>query len=129
MVEPMAGQATVALVGLSHPHSEMYLETLEALDEVVGVVLVEPDEAGRQTAATRTTKSRGTVADLAGALEHPAVTHVLVALPNDRTPAALVQAIEAGKSVFTEKPGARSAAGVESVLVALEERPVAFAVA
>ena len=44
---------------------------------------------------------------------------MLVALPNDRTPAALVQAIEAGKSVFTEKPGARSAAEFEPVLAAL----------
>jgi len=32
MVEPMPGQATVALDGLTHPHSEMYLETLEELD-------------------------------------------------------------------------------------------------
>jgi predicted dehydrogenase len=129
MVEPMAGQATVALDGLSHPHSQMYLETLEALDEVVGVVLVDPDEAARRVAATQTRKVRSSVADLEAALEHPEVTHVLVALPNDRTPAAIVQAIGAGKSVFTEKPGARSAAEFEEVLSALQRRPVPFAIA
>jgi len=129
MVEPMAGQATVAIDGLSHPHSEMYLETLEALDEVGGVVLVEPDDAVRNSAATRTTRLRGSFRDLEAALQHPDVTHVLVALSNDRTPAALVRAIEAGKAVFTEKPGARSAAEFEPVLSALERQPVPFTIA
>ena len=62
----MDGQATgciVAIYGLTHPHTEMYLETLEALDEVVGVVLVDSDEAalacrdGFQKAARRATPS------------------------------------------------------------------------
>lgn len=107
----------------------MYLETLEALDEVVGVVLAEPDEAARRAAANLTHKVRGSYASLEAALEHPDVTHVLVALPNDRVPAALVQAIEAGKAVLTEKPGARSAPEFEPVLAALGRRPVPFAVA
>ena len=59
----------------------------------------------------------------------PGVTHALVALPNDRTPGALVQVIDAGVSVFTEKPAARSAAEFEPVLVALERRRVPFGVA
>jgi predicted dehydrogenase len=121
--------ATVAIDGLSHPHSEMYLETLEALDEVGGVVLVEPDEAIRTAVTSRTRKARGAYADLGSALARADVTHVLVALPNAQTPAALVQAIEAGKGVFTEKPGARSAAEFEPVLAALEKRPVPFTVA
>ncbi|HLZ27323.1 MAG TPA: Gfo/Idh/MocA family oxidoreductase [Chloroflexota bacterium] len=120
---------TVAIVGLSHPHSDMYLETLEALDEVVGVVLVDPDEATLRPIAAQTRKLRGTQTDLQAALEDPAVTHVLVALPNDRTPAALVQAIDAGKGVLTEKPGARSAAEFEPVLAALQRSPVPFAIA
>ena len=120
---------TVVIDGLTHPHAEMYLETLEALDEVAGVVLVDPDEMARRDAASRTRKVRGGYPELQSALERPDVTHVLVALPNVRTPAALVQAIEAGKSVFTEKPGARSAAEFEPVVSALERRPVAFTIA
>jgi predicted dehydrogenase len=129
MVEPMPGQATVALNSVTHPHSEMYLETLEALDEVGGVVLVDADDEARRTAATRTTKVRGSYSSLDAALQHPEVTHVLVALPNDCTPAALVQSIDAGKGVFTEKPAARSAAEFEPVLAALERQPVPFTVA
>jgi len=119
----------VVLNGLTHPHSEMYLETLEALDEVGGVVFVDADDASRAASAAKTSKLRGSHATLEAALRQPGVTHVLIALPNDRTPAALVQVIEAGKSVFTEKPGARSAAEFEPVLAALARRPVPFTVA
>src|SRR5260370_19039126 len=103
----MTVNTTVAIVGLAQPHGEMYLETLEALDEVVGVVLVEPDEAVRRAASTHTTKGRGSVSDLEAALAHPEVTHVLLALPNDRTPASLVQAIGAGQSEFTRTTRSR----------------------
>ena len=119
----------VILNGLTHPHAEMYLETLEALDQVSGIVLVDPDADARAASAQKTHKSRAAYAELGAALEHPGVTHALVALPNDRTPAALVQVIEAGIGVFTEKPGARSAAEFEPVLAALQRRRVPFAVA
>src|SRR5437763_2235127 len=93
----------VAMVGLSHPHSQMYLETLEALDEVAGVVLVDDDGALARATAERVVRAVGASADLAAALARPDVTHALVALPDDRAPAALVRAIEAGKGVLTEK--------------------------
>src|SRR5439155_22618101 len=109
----------VAMVGLAHPHSQMYLETLEAPDEVGGVVPVDEDGALARATAERVAKSVGAAADLEAALARADVTHALVALPNDRTPAALVRAIEAGKGVLTEKPGARTAAELEPVLTAL----------
>lgn len=120
---------TVAMVGLSHPHSGMYLESFDALEEVDGIVLVDSDEAVRRTVAGETRKLRGSHGDIAEALRRDDVTHVLVALPNDRTPAALVQAIEAGKGVFTEKPGARSVSELQPVLAALARRPTPFAIA
>jgi predicted dehydrogenase len=107
----------------------MYLETLEALDEVAGVVMVDDDRALAAATAERVGKAVGSSADLDAALTRPDVTHALVALPNDRTPAALARAIEAGKGVFTEKPGARTAAELEPVLAALASRPVPFTVA
>jgi predicted dehydrogenase len=107
----------------------MYLETLEALDDVGGVVLVDPDEGARERASSQTTKARGSYPELNAALAHADVTHVLLALPNDRTPDTLVQVIEAGKAVFTEKPGARSADEFAPVLGALQRRPVPFTVA
>jgi predicted dehydrogenase len=119
----------VLLDGLTHPHAEMYLETLEALDEISGVVLVDPDDAARDAMSQLTRKLRGASPSLEAAFERWDVSHVLVALPNASTPAALVRVIEAGKSVFTEKPGARSAAEFGPVLDALRRQPVPFAVA
>jgi predicted dehydrogenase len=117
------------LDGLTHPHAEMYLETLETLDEVSGLVLVDPDEAARGTMSAKTRKLRGVSQDLEGAMERWDVSHVLVALPNASTPATLVRVIEAGRSVFTEKPGARTAAEFAPVLAAHRRQPVPFAVA
>ncbi len=119
----------VVLDGLTHPHAEMYLESLEALDEVDGVVLVDPDDAARGAMSGKTRKLRAACTSLETALDRADVTHVVVALPNAGTPAALVSVIEANKGVFTEKPAARSAAEFEPVLTALERRPVPFAVA
>jgi predicted dehydrogenase len=121
--------ATVAMIGLGHPHSAMYLETLAALDEVGGVVLVDEDAALRESTSAKVAKTVGVEASIREGLARADVSHALVALPNDRTPAALVAAIEAGKGVFTEKPAARDAAGLEPVLAALARRPVPFAIA
>jgi predicted dehydrogenase len=119
----------VVLDGLTHPHAEMYLETLEALDEVSSVVLVDPDEAARGAMSEKTRKLRGACPIIDEALDRWDVSHALVALPNASTPATLVRVIDSGKGVFTEKPGARSAAEFAPVLAALERRPVPFAVA
>jgi len=124
-----AVNTVVVLNGLTHPHAEMYLETLEALDEVSGVVLVDPDDQARDELSRKTRKLRAAYAQFDTALNQSEVTHVLIALPNSTTPAAVVRAIEAGKRVFTEKPGARSAREFEPVLNALRHRPVPFAVA
>ena len=62
---------TVVLNGLTHPHSEMYLETLEALDEVGGVVFVDADDASRAASAAKTSKLRGSHATLEAALRQP----------------------------------------------------------
>jgi predicted dehydrogenase len=129
MTEGAALDTVVVLDGLTHPHAEMYLETLEALDEVSGLVLVDADADARAAMVHKTRKLRAASPDLETALDRLDVTHVLVALPNASTPAALMRVIEAGKSVFTEKPGARSAAEFAPVLIALQRRPVPFAVA
>jgi len=122
-------ETIVLLDGLTHPHAEMYLETLEALDEVSGVVLVDPDQVARDAMSEKSRKLRGAGPDLDSAIERWDVSHVLVSLPNASTPAELVRVIEARKSVFTEKPAARSAAEFTPVLNALRRRPVPFAVA
>jgi predicted dehydrogenase len=120
---------TVALLGLTHPHSRMYLDTLDVVDEVSAIALCDEDEAATREVAGRTRKAVATYDDPTRALAHPGVTHALIALPNDRAVPAIVAAIERGLGVFTEKPGARTAVEFRPVLAALERRPVPFAAA
>ncbi len=120
---------TVAMVGLAHPHAGMWLETLDALNEVRGVVLCDPDAGLRADAVARWGKTVAAVPGLAAALAHPGVTHALVAVPTAANPEVLTQVIDAGVHVLTEKPGARSALAFAPVQAALAHRPVSFAVA
>lgn len=129
MITGATAPVTVAMVGLAHPHAGMWLETLDALDDVGGVVLCDPDAGMRADAAARWTKTVAAVPDLAAVLAHPGVTHALVAVPTNANPEMLTQAVDAGVHVLTEKPGARSAADFAPVQAALARHPVAFAVA
>lgn len=117
------------MLGVTHPHAALYLETFDALDEVTGIVLYDPDDAARARAAAANPKVVAHSADLAAVLAQPEVTHTVVAVPTDQSVATLVAAIQAGKAVFTEKPGARNAAEFAPVLAALEENRVPFVVA
>src|SRR5215213_8102876 len=111
--------AIVAMIGLTHPHSRMYLDTLDMVDEVAQIVLCDEDEGMTREIAGRMPKSVASYSDPGRALAHPGVTHALIALPNDRAVPQIVAAIERGLGVFTEKPGARTAAEFQPVLAAL----------
>lgn len=117
------------MIGLTHPHSAMYLDTLDALDEVGAIALYDQEAAVAQRVAATCRKTVGVYDDLAPLLARAEVTHALVAVPTAQSPAVLVRAIEAGKPVFTEKPAARSVAEFAPVAAALDRRPVPFAVA
>lgn len=119
----------VAMIGLAHPHSDMYLETLEQLGEVVRVSLYDPDEAVAREVAARFSKAAGIHSSLDSLLANADFTHALVAVRNDQSVATLVRLIGAGKNVFAEKPAARTATEFEDVIAALTRDPVAFGIA
>lgn len=121
--------AVVAMIGLTHPHSRMYLDTLDMVDEVAGIVLCDEDEGVALEAVGRWPKAAMSYTDADRALAHPGVTHALIAVPNDRAVPLITNAIERGIGVFSEKPGARTAAEFRPVLAALARQPVPFAVA
>lgn len=118
----------VGLIGLSHPHAPAFLRTFEALDEVAGVALSDPDPAVLARVAATTSKAERTYSELEPLLARPDVPIVLVALPTDRVPSAIVAAARAAKHVICEKPCARSAGELAPVLPALEENRVHFTV-
>ena len=119
----------VAMIGLTHPHSDMYLETLDQLADVIRVPLYDPDETVAREVAARFPKADDIYTSLDPLLARADITHALVAVRNDQSVATLVRFIQAGKNVFTEKPAARTAAEFEAVIAALARNPVAFGVA
>ena len=121
--------AIVAMVGVTHPHSDMYLETLEEVDEVAAIHLVDENGEALAETAGRVRKLANTYRDVDSVLARPDITHVLIAVPNVDTPALLCRAINAGKNVFTEKTAARTAAEFEPVLAALSARSTSFGIA
>lgn len=119
----------VAMIGLTHPHSDMYLETLDQIDGVTGVSLYDPDEKIAHKVASEFRKTDGVFGNLDQLLAQTEISHAIVAVPNNQAVATLTQLIGAGKNVFTEKPTARTAAEFEDVISVLAQEPVGFAVA
>lgn len=119
----------VALIGLTHPHSAMYLQTLAVLDEVGEILLVDRDAALARRVAADLPKVTKTYGDVDRLLEDDVLTHALVTVPTDQSVSILTRLIESDKHVFTEKPTARSAAEFAPLLTALARHPVTFAVA
>ena len=109
----------VGMIGLTHPHSAMYLRTLESLAAVSGVVLCDPEATARERVVREYPKAVGAVADLEALLSLPDVPVLLVTLPTNQVPDVLVRAARAGKHLICEKPCARSAEEFRPVLAAL----------
>jgi predicted dehydrogenase len=117
----------VGMVGLTHPHAEMHLRTLDASDRVGGVVLCDPDPTAVTALANQTPKLVGTAANVGELLARSDVSVILITLPNAATPAVIVQAANAGKHVLCEKPCARSSAELQPALEAVQRNNVKFA--
>lgn len=116
------------MIGLTHPHSAGHLRTLDALEGVQDVVLYDPDPTARASGTGLCRKTRAVYADLPALLARSDLSVVVIALPNDRTPDAIVQAARAGKHIICEKPCARSADEFRPVLDALERHRAGFTV-
>ena len=116
------------MIGLTHPHSAGHLRTLDALEEVEGAVLYDPDPAARAAGPGMCRKTRAVCDNLPALLARSDVSVVVIALPNDRVPGAIVECARAGKHVICEKPCARSADELRPALQALERHRVGFTV-
>jgi predicted dehydrogenase len=117
----------VGMIGLAHPHSAAHLRTLETSAMVQRIVLCDPDPGAREQGSRACGKVDAAYADLPALLARADVPVVVIALPTDLTPAAVVQAAEAGKHIICEKPCARTAAEMRPIVEMLERRRGRFA--
>lgn len=115
-----------AQIGVIHPHGPGYLQTLALMDEVRLVAACDADRA----AATAVLRAEGLDVplydDMGTLLQTERPEAVIIALPPDQTPAAIVAAASAGCHVYAEKPCARDAAAFLPAKTAIEAAGVQF---
>lgn len=119
----------LAQLGVDHPHAEMYRDTIANHDgiELIGGYDERPDRAAELLASEGWELPLfGEVDEALAALRPDAV---LVTLPNDIAPQAILTAANQGLGVFVEKPGAVSAAAFMPAHDAVRDRGVPFVAA
>ncbi len=94
-----------ALLGLSHPHTGVFLSTLENMPEITSVSLWDADAVlvGRTSLAARR-KVTLTTADLDQVLRQPDLQFAIVCTRHDQAAAVSRRVIAAGKHLLAEKP-------------------------
>jgi predicted dehydrogenase len=108
--------ATFALLGCTHPHSRMHLNTLRISPRVERIWLWDPEqEAAAALAEHAGPKLAGATDDLPAALRDE-VEFALVCRRNDENPETVIAAARSGKHVMSEKPVATTAANLRPVL-------------
>ncbi len=112
---------TAAILGLTHPHAQLHLRSLQECERVSRVVLWDPDAAPAKTfAGDNDRKIAGSYTDLAALLEKERPLFAFATMRNDLNAEVCVQALRAGVHVLSEKPIAVSAAEVQRVVEAAE---------
>ncbi len=114
-------RATLAFIGLKHPHSSMFLTTLKSLDNVERIALVEPDVSAVQAANVETV-----YADVAAMLEKEKPDATFIMLPTDEVEPVALQCIAAGSHIFIEKHVTNSAASCRRIVEASRQAGLTF---
>lgn len=105
---------TVGYVGLDHHHAEPYLRTLETLPATV-TCACEPNQSF-DPALVDPLGDVPVYDDLETMVSAESLDAIFLTLPNQETPLAIEQALDAGIDVYTEKPAARRAADIEPLI-------------
>lgn len=108
-------RAKAALLGLEHPHSEIFLATLENLPEITAVSLWDPDPAVLRRFASRSGKVTQATSDLDGVLGRPDIDLALVCVRTDQAASLAHRVLLAGKHLLAEKPVGIDSSEIESL--------------
>jgi len=120
---------SIGYVGLDHHHRAPYLDSIAQLDEceVVATADIYGDTA--KTVGADSLVSLPHYDSTASLLANEEIDVAWVTLANKDTPAAIEAALDVGVDVYTEKPGARTAADLEPIadrIRAADEMTVCF---
>lgn len=111
----------VGVYGLDHPHRSGHMAALDIVEGIDRVLVCDPDRAAAAREAAQLERGVCFESDWQAMLADESVP-VVVVLTNNRDAGPLTeQAMEAGKWVYADKPGASTVAGMERI-VAVGER-------
>ncbi len=116
-----------AQIGIDHTHAAGYLDSLLLMPEVEIVALYDARPDVVRPLVQPALQDVPLYGDLDALLRQVQPEAVLIALPNDVTPEAIVRAAEAGAHVYAEKPCARTAGEFLPALEAIHKADVQFA--
>lgn len=119
----------VALLGLSHPHTDILLTTFENMPEITGVILWDEDPLlAAKTKLAQRPKVKLTTADLDRALDQPGLQFALVCVRNDRGFSIAQRVIAARVHLLAEKPVALHSKDISSLQQSAGEKGVVASV-
>ena len=126
---PESTPVEFAVLGCSHPHARAHVGTLRSTPEVRRIHLWDPERSAAEALAPEAGEKLAVATDdLASLLTNDAIGFALVCRENDVNPETAIQAAEAGKHIFSEKPVARGVAELLPVLEAVRRAGVALGV-
>lgn len=117
MAKPAFRKLNAVLVGLTHPHSEKHLCTLDNLPEIGEISLWENVPGAAQNPAfPKSRKVKRVSADLASLLARPEIDFAIVCVRTDEAAAIARQVLAAGKHLLAEKPVGMTSAEIRGVM-------------
>ena len=126
-MEKETNRVRLAQIGVDHPHAMGFRDTLLLMPEVEVVALCDPRPEAARPLIQAALQKVPLYADVAALLRQEQPEAVLITLPNDQTPEAIVQSAEAGCHIYAEKPCARTGAEFRPAMEAIRTAGVRFA--
>lgn len=115
----------MGVIGLNHPHAEGHMQALEGAPEIEQLLIWDPDPQRVQQAAKKWAKAEPIVSpdDL---LADPYIPAMAIFVPDVEAGAWNLRAVQAGKWVYGDKPGAQTAAELAKIVEAAQQTGVHF---
>lgn len=115
----------LGVIGVNHPHSGGHLQAFEAAPEIERLLIWDADLAAAQAAVARSAKAE-LAPSLDSLFDHPDLPALGIFRRDSENGALNLRALEAGKWVYGDKPGAQTAAELERIVRAAEGSGVHF---
>lgn len=125
----MKQKTKIGLIGVTHPHSRLHLQTLELMDEIESVFLYDSDkDALEQVQEEMGDKVEEIYTELDELLVRDDMPIVFTLLPNNKNSNAVIKSAQAGKHIMSEKPVATDSNEMKRVLEAVDKADVLLSV-